>query len=629
MWKYTMKKDGTILIKEYLGAEEVVVIPAVYDGYEVSEVGESWMSIFYMEHHRNIKKVVIEEGICFVNNIFGHNIDSLEEVYLPKSLQGIWDTTCERCAKLGFVDLEFLPKHEIKYPNPSLGCTGNWGKNPVYYPAASLKDAEKEDKIGLVLGYIEAVRRGKQIDEQMAEAYNAYIKRSYKFLLKEIGEEYREKFEEFTREHQLIPPSMLKAGTLKAALKEPEKLNLKGKKVAYSDYKNQFGYMRLGNVKHLLKKEEGVFVEEVDEQTDYLVYNIQDAKYETSCELKRNGHNITLIPYDAFWILMDGKMVRGEGERKIFLFYAQHGEQWPFFEGRIKKLLGKREYMPEIVDELLEGMMKEGNAYAFGRLFRVRYDFEKKNNVLLEVFDSYIVKATDLQAVEIAGWLMEEKKKLFSENMIETIENEQMDKAFGVMDLSLEERFPNRRYDAKKLSKEKNKPYSEWKVGDEVLFGIWMHGRDGALKAISWKILEVKKDKILLVAKEIVHRTAWKYGCTYTGNIKIVNEWLAGFYETAFDMSEKERILPIKKRYATFLTREEAEKYMPDQESRRAKRTAWAYAQNHSPYSDDNKWILKEKTFTTVLGDGRIREEEFPSEFGVRPVICISIKGDK
>ena len=104
----------------------------------------------------------------------------------------------------------------------------------------------------------------------------------------------------------------------------------------------------------ILRKEEGVFVEEVDEQTDYLIYNIQDAKYETACELNRNGRNITLIPYDAFWILTDGKMVRDEGEDKIFLFYAQHGEQWSFFEERIKKLLGKREYMPKVADELLE-----------------------------------------------------------------------------------------------------------------------------------------------------------------------------------------------------------------------------------------------------------------------------------
>ena len=121
MWKYKKKNDGTILLKEYLGEEEVLVIPAVYEEYKVSEVGDSWMPIFYSA---KCKKIVIEEEIQFVNDILPRN-HSVEEVQLPKSLQGLGDSTCEKIAKLGFADLEFFPKYRSRCAQRSLGCVGN------------------------------------------------------------------------------------------------------------------------------------------------------------------------------------------------------------------------------------------------------------------------------------------------------------------------------------------------------------------------------------------------------------------------------------------------------------------------------------------------------------------------
>ena len=105
-YEYIYLHDGTIEITDYSGMEKDYTIPSQIDGYTVSSVGRSFISNEYIENLvipgtfkeiddnafracKNLKTVIIEEGVEKIGKLTFGNNRSLSEVKLPESLYSV------------------------------------------------------------------------------------------------------------------------------------------------------------------------------------------------------------------------------------------------------------------------------------------------------------------------------------------------------------------------------------------------------------------------------------------------------------------------------------------------------------------------------------------------------------
>ena len=107
--KYQLSKDGTYyMCTGSTGSKvDVLVIPSSYNGKPVKEVGElNNFSSF------SAKKIILMEGITTIRDMAFWRNDSIEEVYLPKSLTRIGGLNFYYCSKLTAV---YVPTTGWKY----------------------------------------------------------------------------------------------------------------------------------------------------------------------------------------------------------------------------------------------------------------------------------------------------------------------------------------------------------------------------------------------------------------------------------------------------------------------------------------------------------------------------------
>ncbi|MDY2957931.1 leucine-rich repeat protein [Floccifex sp.] len=82
-YQYKTKEDGTILIDEYVGSDENVVIPSTINGKQVTEISNA----FYA--NKTITSVVIPEGVTTLDKEAFGVCSNLKEVTLPSTLKTI------------------------------------------------------------------------------------------------------------------------------------------------------------------------------------------------------------------------------------------------------------------------------------------------------------------------------------------------------------------------------------------------------------------------------------------------------------------------------------------------------------------------------------------------------------
>ncbi|MGN1277558.1 MAG: leucine-rich repeat protein [Floccifex sp.] len=82
-FQYKTKEDGTILIDEYIGNEEEVIIPSTIDGKPVTEIYNAFFA------KKGIKRVVIPQGVITLDKEAFASCSDLESVSLPSSLKTI------------------------------------------------------------------------------------------------------------------------------------------------------------------------------------------------------------------------------------------------------------------------------------------------------------------------------------------------------------------------------------------------------------------------------------------------------------------------------------------------------------------------------------------------------------
>lgn len=88
---YKVRTDDTVVINGYSGEETDIVIPSEIDGYPVTRIGEDSFS------GREIKSLVISEGIREIGEGAFSWCNEITEVYLPKSLTGIEELAFYSC----------------------------------------------------------------------------------------------------------------------------------------------------------------------------------------------------------------------------------------------------------------------------------------------------------------------------------------------------------------------------------------------------------------------------------------------------------------------------------------------------------------------------------------------------
>ncbi len=147
-------------------------------------------------------------------------------------------------------------------------------------------------------------------------------------------------------------------------------------------------------------------------------------------------------------------------------------------------------------------------------------------------------------------------------------------------------------------------------VGDEVFFGRFPDSEDFIMKPLKWRVLDIVDGKALLITVQEIISQRNKLKQTGTWDVcpvrKLLND---GFYKTAFSELEQNQIVlstistpknkeqrvdggPDTEDRIFLLSKEEVEKYMVAEESRRSEATEYAHKQ-HSTKRDTGFWQLR------------------------------------
>ena len=125
-------------------------------------------------------------------------------------------------------------------------------------------------------------------------------------------------------------------------------------------------------------------------------------------------------------------------------------------------------------------------------------------------------------------------------------------------------------------------PFINAKVGDYVKFGNYPQTSNGQNQPIEWQVLSIENNKMLVISKYGLDTKRFDGGSNNWANSEI-RKWLNGeFYNKAFTDKEKKSIKSSNLSDVGttdnlfFLSKEEAEKYFSNDESRRCKATKYA-----------------------------------------------------
>ena len=94
-YSYHLRRDGTAVIDRYTGSEDVLALPCQLDGFPVTGIGQEAFS-----DHREIKKVILPEGVKNVGRRAFNCCHKLKEIILPDSLTGMGKYVFEDCQAL-------------------------------------------------------------------------------------------------------------------------------------------------------------------------------------------------------------------------------------------------------------------------------------------------------------------------------------------------------------------------------------------------------------------------------------------------------------------------------------------------------------------------------------------------
>ncbi len=188
---------------------------------------------------------------------------------------------------------------------------------------------------------------------------------------------------------------------------------------------------------------------------------------------------------------------------------------------------------------------------------------------------------------------------------------------------------------------------------NEVQFGKYPQGKNGEVKPIIWKILDITKEYVFVISKYALDCMAFHEGRNLESWEDCdMRSWLNGkFYNEAFSNSEKEKIIKTKVAdgassrntytldHVSLLNYSEAKEYFRSNEDRKCKPTL--YAQAHGGYTGgkdhDSAWYWL-RNFSTYSCDpccdivnptGEINcsgpDVKTTSPYCVRPIMWISI----
>lgn len=91
---------GGIEITEYLGTDDVVVVPDKIDGYDVVSIGRSAFA------GNELREVYLPEKLQIINYEAFCGCESLEKVHFPKSLRSIYRAAFSHCESLTCLEFE-------------------------------------------------------------------------------------------------------------------------------------------------------------------------------------------------------------------------------------------------------------------------------------------------------------------------------------------------------------------------------------------------------------------------------------------------------------------------------------------------------------------------------------------
>lgn len=104
LFKYVVQKqtgeNQTITIMEYLGTDEICIIPEVIDGLLVTRIQK-----YAFHEHRELREVTIPSGVWEIGAHAFYNCTSLEKIVMADHVHSIGDGAFKNCDSVSFVEL--------------------------------------------------------------------------------------------------------------------------------------------------------------------------------------------------------------------------------------------------------------------------------------------------------------------------------------------------------------------------------------------------------------------------------------------------------------------------------------------------------------------------------------------
>ncbi len=147
-------------------------------------------------------------------------------------------------------------------------------------------------------------------------------------------------------------------------------------------------------------------------------------------------------------------------------------------------------------------------------------------------------------------------------------------------------------------------------IGDIVKFGQYPQGTNGEVLSIEWRVLEVQKDKVLLLSDRLLDYVRYNQECAdVTWETCTLRKWMNNdFIQRAFNSEEQDKIAIVTNRNTTnngtkvgndtqdkvfALSLDEVKKYFPTDESSIAYTTDYAHTQGYDSEDRSDFWWMR------------------------------------
>lgn len=108
-WWYSVSSDGTVIISQYDGDEEIVTVPSQINGRTVSEIGNS--ALLGSTYPADVKKeIILPNTIKRIGNTAFSNCKKLEKIIIPDSVKEIGVRAFINCSSLKSINLNKVEK---------------------------------------------------------------------------------------------------------------------------------------------------------------------------------------------------------------------------------------------------------------------------------------------------------------------------------------------------------------------------------------------------------------------------------------------------------------------------------------------------------------------------------------